>query len=180
MNKRVVAIIATVLIVAGLCKLLIWNGFIHPAILSDIAHRNDMNCQVNVKRLSFGVLMYAEDWDSRLPFREKWTDVCFTSKYGDVDANVFHCPNSKSQYGYALNAAISGIKLAEVTNLDKTILLFEMDSDKPNPFGNEQNLTIHSRHVGRDVFATLSGRSIVVPRGNAINWKVKFENLKPR
>jgi prepilin-type processing-associated H-X9-DG protein len=77
-------------------------------------------CQTNAEQLAKGVLMYTQDYDLKFPpMKSAATFKRVVSPYvrGDV---MFACPDSSRPY--ALNAGLSGKRLASVTAPAATVL----------------------------------------------------------
>lgn len=81
-------------------------------------------CISNLKQIALGGLMYAEDYDDKLPNRDLWMDQLQpylssrTMPDGEDKFEIFRCPELKkdgetnrSIYGYAMNARLSDKKL---------------------------------------------------------------------
>lgn len=70
-------------------------------------------CLSNLKQISLGSIMYANDFDDRFPHRDRWMDE--TKDYVKVE-DIFHEPvlqkpkADKRIYGYAFNGALSQAK----------------------------------------------------------------------
>lgn len=74
-------------------------------------------CISNLKRLGMASLLYAEDWDGRLPQRDTWMDAIrdyhksgAPERCNEVE---FAFPDRKDVYGYAFNSRLSGGKTSD-------------------------------------------------------------------
>jgi len=104
-------------------------------------------CQANLKKLSSALVMYTQDWDGHYPPASKWMDCIDNDEYlGQDRATVFHCPAAVSQYGYAMNAQVSG-KSDQSIDIANTVLLFETDSPTRNASGTQNSLALPRHHM---------------------------------
>src|SRR5579871_1824993 len=76
-------------------------------------------CISNLKQVSIGALMYAQDYDERLPPAIHWSEA-IDSRVKKVaeeqthPGDPFHCPAADSPASYGMNAALSAISLSEI------------------------------------------------------------------
>ena len=94
------------------------------------AGENQTRCLRNVVQLAGAALLYAQEHDGRLPDADKWTDEL---KPYLPDQAVFTCPAAPQlEGGYAMNQALSGVKLDTLANPAEAILFFDSDLGKRN------------------------------------------------
>ncbi|MBI5706571.1 MAG: hypothetical protein HZC36_06240 [Armatimonadetes bacterium] len=97
---------------------LICLGFVAFILLAYLSARphshNRISCISNLKQLGLANLMYAADWDDRLPPRDIWMDAIrdYHKNYGgercgEVTAKY---ADRKDLYGYSFNSRLSGFK----------------------------------------------------------------------
>jgi len=84
------------------------------------------SCQSNLKQLSTGILMYAQDHNEQLPPAENWCDSILPYV---KNRQIFHCPSAgeAASFGYAFNANLSQRPLSEILRPAETVLLFEAE-----------------------------------------------------
>jgi hypothetical protein len=140
---------AATLAVAGIFAL-IGGYYLWAELAAQRKTAQSVRCRENLKALSLGLLMYASDWDDRLPPADRWADVIDGAKYlPDRDtaqrATLFHCPAATgTPYGYALNRSVAGGSLADI-DVIRTALLFETDAAERNAHGSRRDLA-RTRH----------------------------------
>ena len=86
-------------------------------------------CATNLKGLGTALMVYANDYDDKLPTGENWCDLLIEK--ADVSPKSFTCPSSDSVEGesdYAMNKHAAGIKLSEAT--EDFVVLFEVIFNK--------------------------------------------------
>jgi hypothetical protein len=80
----------------------------------------------NTKQLALGALMYANDFDDRLPLAANWMDGL--AKYQEW-GGLYHAPDlpkaNRDGYGFALRKRLAGKSLSEVIEPGKTAMIFE-------------------------------------------------------
>lgn len=83
----------------------------------------ETQCRSAMKELSKGILLYAEDWDERLPLPTNWFDAV-RDRAGEAALRQ-PCPAYRGTYPYAMNRHVCGILLSEATTPDKTVMVVE-------------------------------------------------------
>jgi hypothetical protein len=80
------------------------------------------------------LLLYAEDHSGRLPQASRWVDA--VQPY-IKDRRVFGCPSNPAsgRVGYGFNASLSGKRLRDIRDPDRTVMVFEAASPGANPTG---------------------------------------------
>jgi len=130
-------------------------------------------CTQNLREISTAIAAYIQDWNECLPLASNWMEAVKIHLPPQKTNQVFTCPSAYSPFGYAFNFALSGLPLAQVTDLAATVTLFECDSTKPNAHGGMTNLPKIPRHLEGDIYAFVDGhvkwyRRIYV---TSLHWK---------
>lgn len=109
-------------------------------------------CMSNLKQLTSGLLMYAQDNDSYLPPAGNWHDGTFD--YVKIES-VYTCPTRrKLGTGYAFNQVLSG-RSTKQGDPEKVPLLFESSLGQRNGADTLQSFVLP--HNGRGNVAFLDG-----------------------
>ena len=104
-------------------------------------------CMSNLKQLSIAALMYAQDNDGALPEADKWMDQLAPYLDHLHSEDAFRCPAAPDlEYGYAMNAALSGMKLNQVKDPSNTVLFFESSLGTRNASGSVDAVCDPGRH----------------------------------
>jgi prepilin-type processing-associated H-X9-DG protein len=143
----------------GLCMLMLFMAAILFPVFSE-ARLAAMRtaCLSNVKQVSLASLIYAADWDDKLPSPNGWAD-----QIEDVMTESMHCPEvrrdvGRDTYGYALNAFLAGKKSESFASPETAILVFETEKLERNASGGEADLA-QKRHGNRPNVAFLDGHA---------------------
>jgi len=113
-------------------------------------------CLSNMKQLCLGAMMYAQDWDLALPTEEWPTQLEPYLK----NTQVYTCPGAPERaYGFALNEALVGAKLADIKRPAETVLFFEAGLPDDLPFGGADGLLLEPRHNGRLTLGFVDGHA---------------------
>ncbi len=126
-------------------------------------HPRPTACLSNVKQLTTGMIMYAQDHDDRLPLTDRWMDVA-TSALMDNQERDFYCPFLKNrkpdEYGYSMYFKMAGREVGSITNPADIVLVFDSvvldknaatglvgfgDRHEAAPFGFADG---HAKHYG--------------------------------
>ena len=108
-------------------------------------------CATNMKGLAIATMVYANDYDKKLPTADKWCDLLIT--YADVGENSFCCREQPDgSFSYALNKNITSMGVAP-----NTVLFFESDGGRNAAGGPEMLATERHRGEGCNV-AFVDGR----------------------
>ncbi len=121
---------------------------IFPQLIHQSPYDNfgrSVSCVSNLKELSLGALMYAEDYDGFAPPLQSWNVAILEYT---KNTEIYHCPTEFNQTdpSYALENRLHGIVLKELENPDRTVMLFESRSGK-NLFGGHGLLPDPPRHL---------------------------------
>ena len=140
--------------------------------LKDSAKR--VHCMSNIKQLCRGMLMYAEDFDQRLPPADAWYPA--TRSYVGEE---FQCPSATAPWSYAMNSRASSLRVApdpdapeEVSRgPSEMVLLFEADARLPNASGGPEWLVF--RHQGKTNIGFADGhvRSLKQEGVPSLRWE---------
>lgn len=141
-----------------------------PAFSSARDQAKTIVCKSNLKQLSLGVVMYADDNDGEFPTASEWCDLVFD--YVDSNQQIFRCPAAPEGifYGYVFNRNLDGVKLHEVD--PQTVMIFEADGGWNKTGGAD--LATFDRHgrPGCNVgFADGSVEFVPAERIGELKWK---------
>jgi hypothetical protein len=158
-------------IISGLAVVMIPFVAIFAAILFPVFSQargkaQQANCLSNVRQLSLGVLMFAEDHQGKLPNADRWADEIMPYVH---DKNVFRCPVQREKdaiSGYAFNRALSGRNTAEIGNPADMVVIFESDQGW-NASGDISALPAEPRHNRGEDYGFVDGHAKWVARDNA-------------
>ena len=105
-----------------------------------------------------GCVMYAYDYDEKLPFASKWMDtiVPYTKNQG-----VFHDPSREndSEYGYAFEGRASGLDSSKVDAPDAYPLIFDSTLTGKSAAGPTSTMPLPGRHEGTNSVGYLDGHA---------------------
>ncbi len=112
-------------------------------------------CLSNLKQIAIGMLMYAQDHDMHLPDAATWMDDLMPYLR---NPGLYHCPAAPHlEYGYAMNASLSGRSLAEVTEEALVVIAFDCDSGTRNAAGGADAVADPPRHGDGNNYAFVDG-----------------------
>ncbi len=116
-------------------------------------------CLSNVKQLTVGFLVYAQDNDDVFPVATAWVDRTKPIVRSDAP---YACPVlTSSGYGYSMNKAMSKKRSISIKSPEKTVLLFETLAPKKNASGDPSSDTANPpRHGQRNNFAYADGHAM--------------------
>ncbi len=127
---------------------------------SDTATR----CLSNVRQMSRSALLYAQDYNERLPRDEAWVDLILPY---NVNEFIYHCPAVQQSdvfaYGYAFNSRMGEKRLSLIGNRAGAGLIFDsmkMDRNASDPV---TSLPYWPRHGRGDVMGYADGHAQVIP-----------------
>jgi len=106
---------------------------------------NNKSCEQNLKVMGIKLLLeYPANHEGRLPDSNDWVKA--VEKYA-FDNFRCHIDSDKTHpVSYAMNAALSNVKLSEIRNPSQVILIYETTSKDSNPHGLGEDLV----SLGRD------------------------------
>jgi prepilin-type processing-associated H-X9-DG protein len=130
-------------------------GVALPVLTKARERAHEATCMNNMKQLAAAMMMYAQDWDGKLPPANRWRDAIKAYVKND---GVFRCPSDPDKThlcSYAMNRRLSGQPINRFRNPGSIVLLFESvdTAENPNSFG--EGLVL--RHNGKGCFAFLDG-----------------------
>jgi prepilin-type processing-associated H-X9-DG protein len=136
----------TTILVAGTAWSVVFTAI---ALKASSDQARDTACYANVKALSWGMLLYAQDNDGVLPPADRWVEVspAFT-KYRRPEA--CGCPSLREGgFGYAMSGALSSRDVAAVREPAKAALVFDSILPGLNASGDLSTLPRPPRHGAR-------------------------------
>ncbi|MGV3720450.1 MAG: hypothetical protein ACO1SX_06015 [Actinomycetota bacterium] len=155
-----------VLIVVGACGVI---GLVGIAILAAVlvpsfatareAARKSL-CMSRAKQMSTSLLMYAQDYDQRLPPTRSWQTA--VAPYGAGDVNV--CPSRPgASPAYAFNQRLSGKSITTIQALSTAPTIFESSLGAPNAADQLESFVTPHRDEGMIGFGDGSVRALSAP-----------------
>ncbi|MEA3402648.1 MAG: DUF1559 domain-containing protein, partial [Armatimonadota bacterium] len=85
------------------------------------------SCQSNIKQLTLGTRMFAEDYDGRLPAAATWRDDVMPYV---KDEELFECPSDEiDNVTYALSPFVAGRNIEDIENPEETVMIYEVGED---------------------------------------------------
>ncbi|MFP3904631.1 MAG: thioredoxin family protein [Armatimonadota bacterium] len=125
------------------------------------AQAQQSNCLANLKQLGLGAMMYAEDHDGTLPDADKWMDEL--EPYVKNEA-LLKCPASPDvEYGYAMNADLSGAGLDDIKSPADTVLFYDSTLGTRNASGSGDSLPAPPRHMQGNGVVFADGHATIAP-----------------
>lgn len=146
------------LVIIGLiCIVLAW--IIAPMFLRAKSFSGPrISCPSNLKQIAVASLIYAADYNERLPLSDNWLDAL--SPY-TRNRRIEYCPSVGSYgqdfSGYAFNSKLSGDPVKDVRSPRTTPLLFESSKLRRNAADSFQSFLIPGRHAGSSGIAFVDG-----------------------
>lgn len=100
------------------------------------------HCLSNIKQIAIGTILYASDYDEKLPKADVWQDsIVEYIKSKDI----YKCLVGTSPESYAFNSTVSGRDSTKIESPDRAVMEFEADAHA------------HNAHGGPEWFATRHG-----------------------
>ena len=129
---------------------LIISAILAPVFHGAKAAATNTTCISNLKQLGLAQILYAEDNHDRLPPATVWQEA--TKSYVPPDLT---CRLATTKYSYGMNRTCSMLDISTAETIS-CALLFEQDSDTPNPSGGKEEVAC--RHdPERTYVCTLDG-----------------------
>jgi prepilin-type processing-associated H-X9-DG protein len=143
--RRIAAVTRAMSLVILVCSLpLLTLAFSHFGCAALVSHSS--RCRSNLKQLATAVLMYAQDYDERMPPATDWASLLAPHLKGS-DKDVFHCPATEAPGSYGMNSALSGVRQEDIDQPARTVMLFEVDAPTRSFAGGANEMARH-RHSG--------------------------------
>jgi len=137
--------------VLGIALAAILAAILFPVFARAREAARKTSCQSNLKQLSTAMLMYAQDYDEKYPFRTNWsTSIAVYHKSPAITA----CPSFQPAipaYGY--NALLHGRSLANVPAPANQPALFESTLAVPNASDRLQSFAPRHLSFGNVAYA---------------------------
>jgi len=126
---------------AGLFFIPVLGAILFPVFARAREKARQSTCASNLHRLSNAAMMYAQDYDEKLPLAGSWSDV-FASY--EKDKQVYTCPASKSMGGYSLYGKLEGASMAKIADPSGTPMLFDTNAGWNSSATIEQAVERHN------------------------------------
>ena len=126
-----------------------------PVVNADVVN----GCSDRLKKLYSAIQNYAQSYDDTLPPADKWTTAITDPSQSYVakeQSNWLDCP-ANGKFGFAMNDALSGKKLKDVADKEKTPLLYESASRNVDAHGNMTDAPNPGRHGGKNNILYMDG-----------------------
>jgi prepilin-type processing-associated H-X9-DG protein len=131
----------------------VWNVYqqIQAARVPYEPARNQ-TCPDRLKKLYDAVRFYADSYDDCLPPADRWMTALTDPTQPFAEEEILRCPDTGNadQYGYAMNAALSGKRLGEIENPSGTPLFYDSSNMKRDAHDSLTSLPKPGRHMGRN------------------------------
>jgi len=122
--------------------------------------RDTMLCQENLKHLGMAMLMYAQDYEERLPPADRWGTAL---RPYVRDEKFFHCPDAPGgRYGYAFHRQLGGKRISEIWQPESVVMLFETKRRGADVADNGESW-VGARHGNFGHVVYLDGRVATSP-----------------
>ena len=127
-----------------------------------------VTCLSNLKQIDLGTLMYAQDYDERLPIAANWQTGIDPYVKND---RIFHCPSAvfvSSQAGpvgtnYAYNSALDMMKTARLAEPRNTVLTYDSADVSRNANDALTSLPSPGRHLAGNNISFADGHARFQP-----------------
>lgn len=97
------------------------------------------------------MMMYLDGSGDRFPPARSWSDA-IRNAGGEPDRK---CPVATSPYSYAMNGALDRKSITQLSDISRTVLLFEAEAWAPNPSGGKE--WVSRRHGNGSYFGFADG-----------------------
>ncbi len=166
-RRRGLSPLTFALLAAAVGFLCIVPSIILPIFFQAGVSVQQQQCIGNLKRLAAAHLIYATDYNDRLPPAGSWMDAL--AQY-EPDELAYACPVQRrvepQSFGYGFNRELSGAEVGKLSQPDQTPLAFDSSDVRRNASGGLELLPSPGRHRnGREnnvVYA--DGRTAPLPR----------------
>lgn len=150
--------------VGGCFFVLIFAAILFPVFAQARAKAREVSCLSNQKQIALGLMMYAQDYDERLPAAATWhTDMEPYVRREDV----FHCPAVQPSAGqttlpantYAYNSALDRMKMARLASPMDTVLTYDSTDFSQNANDALTSLPTPGRHGAENNISFADGHA---------------------
>lgn len=148
-------VLCLLLWLASAATILAKRASVSPPAADERAARQ-ATCLANIRQLGIAMLMYANDWNERLPPAERWSDA--TRPYRRTD-DILRCPEDKAKYSYAMNYNTSKACQALIDDPSRTALLFESTQGRKNACDAGTSWPKSLRHPAGNCVAFANGHA---------------------
>ncbi|HSV72910.1 MAG TPA: hypothetical protein VLH79_04055 [Chthonomonadales bacterium] len=111
----------------------------------------NQECPQRLTQLGIALRLYAGSWDGYLPPADRWMTAIRDRVRED---EWLHCPDASrvdpSAHGYAMNSALSSVRLDSVENKASTPLLYDSTATVVDAHDAVTSLPRPGRHMGRN------------------------------
>ncbi|MCW3095528.1 MAG: hypothetical protein JWL77_1146 [Chthonomonadaceae bacterium] len=148
----------------GFLIIIVFAAMLVPVFSQARARARAVSCLSNVKQIGLGTMMYAEDYDQRLPIAATWqTGIDPYIK----NRQVFHCPaalgapypSASPGTNYAYNSALDMMKVKRIANPAMTVSTYDSTSVEENAHDALTSLPSPGRHTGRNSVGFADGHA---------------------
>jgi hypothetical protein len=139
-----------------------------------------VRCLSNLKQLTLSCLIYANDYDDRMPIATTWSNGV---EHYTKSSSVFHDPEGVPDggYGYGFRLKASSVKESAFGDPPNFILMFDSTIADKNAHSELWSMPTPGRHHGNDSLTFVDGhaRSVQVsPDGSDVLRKIKADDAK--
>lgn len=157
-NNNVLWIVLGVLAVCGLGGVAIMAAILFPVFSQAKLAAKKTQALSHVKRIGTSMMIYAADYDDRLPIAEKWVDL--TSDYTE-DPSVYRSPeatpNDPNDYGFAFRKEFSKLNLAKAEAPAAQVMIFDSTLLQKNASSGLETLPSPGRYGVGDSRGNMMG-----------------------
>jgi len=126
-----------------------------PIMRKNKAASTQARCSSNLKQSALGCLMYASDYDDRLPRDTDWEAVIYPYV---KNQSIFVCPAVPNEKGYARNPRLSDVEMSTISRPGECLLMW--DAGAPVPGTTPPTGSTSPRHGASDNFSYTDGHTM--------------------
>lgn len=159
-------------VVFGCCAVMIVSALLMPSFMKSKDAAKGAATLNNMRVIGIGLSMYVADNDNRLPPASTWMDSIGTHV---PDSSVIRAPSGDQldfQYGYVFNSALDQRVFSELSDIDRTPLIFEGDAPLRNTNGGAELLASRNGNA-YILLASLSARRMMKEQAANLNWQAR-------
>jgi prepilin-type processing-associated H-X9-DG protein len=129
--------------------------------VKSVASQTD--CFTNLNELHKGLMMYAQDYNERIPIASNWTNGL-----GPYTRTTMICPGVENpkgidtkliKTGYALNSNVAGVHFPEISQPSSTLLFYDSSVLGRNVSDPGTSLPVPGRHGGFNSVCFVDGHT---------------------